>query len=145
MNHERSAPSARLSQRVAVRMHATALPYLVSPKTGERLSLQVFSGSGDWIAEGVLQGGKRWYPIIAGLPIFPSETLRIDLSEFCSKHGLRNEPGRPEHHVGQTLTNLTFSHKWNRFKNYGLEPSHQHFLQDWYAKKLGLGSAADLP
>jgi len=131
--------------RAQGRMHIAALPYLASPQTGRRLSLQILSRSGDWIIDGILESSECWYPIIDGLPVFPSATLQVDLTEFCRKHGVRNGTSRAGDHSGQALTNLTFSHKWNRFTNYGLEPSHQHFLQGWYARKFGLRSAADLP
>ncbi|HUS39612.1 MAG TPA: class I SAM-dependent methyltransferase, partial [Pirellulales bacterium] len=32
----------------------------------------------------------------------------------------------------------TFSDKWKRFRNYGMDPAHQNFLFDWYCKKLGV-------
>ena len=50
-------------------------------------------------------------------------------SRRCSK--------RPEASE-QAKTNKTFSDKWRRFKQYGLEPEHKEFLFGWYCKKLGV-------
>ncbi len=42
------------------------------------------------------------------------------------------------------LTNRTFSDKWRRFRNYGLDAEHKDFLFGWYCKKLGVPDVAAL-
>jgi SAM-dependent methyltransferase len=93
------------------------------------------------VEEGVLRGDHgNWWPVINGVPCFLTGELRPDLSDFEKKHKLPNPPGakRQARDAEQAKTTVTFSDKWRRFKNYGLEIEHQTFLRDWYCKKLGL-------
>ena len=92
--------------------------------------------------EGVLRTSdpSLWYPIVAGVPCFLSGPMRPDLGEFCARHGLREPVAAPTRLEAseQAKTNETFSDKWRRFRQYGLEPAHKEFLFGWYCKKLGL-------
>jgi SAM-dependent methyltransferase len=100
-----------------------------------------FAETNGQIDEGVLRGPTgAWWPIVRGVPCFLSGELRPDLSEFEKRHGLPTPGGRGgrERDVEQAKTTVTFSDKWRRFKNYGLEAEHQTFLRGWYCKKLGL-------
>jgi SAM-dependent methyltransferase len=127
-------------------MHISALPFLRHPATGEPLKLDPLSRDGAWIIDGVLRSADQsWFPVIEGLPTFPSDALWLDLRDFCRRYGLAPPTVARDDASGQTQTNLTFSDKWKRFRKYGLEPTHQGFLQGWYAKKFGLGSASELP
>lgn len=126
-------------------MHASALPHLASPADGGPLALEAFARDGEWVREGVLRDrAGHWFPVLDGLPVFPSDALQVDLADFAARHGLPAPAGGGDH-KGQALTTVTFSDKWNRFKSYGLEEAHKPFLQGWYAKKFGLASAAELP
>jgi SAM-dependent methyltransferase len=111
-------------------------------------NLQVFSQSGEHIEEGLWQAGpERWIPITGGVPCFLSEALRPDFTDFCQRHGLTlcmrvDRSSQPAN--DQALTAVTFSDKWSRFRNYGLDPNHKSFLFDWYCKKLGKASQDEL-
>jgi SAM-dependent methyltransferase len=109
-------------------------------KAQEPLRLETFETDGDQIMEGVLRTPSgRFFPIMRGVPIFLDGDLRPDLADFCRRHDLPLPAGGADPHAeGQALTNVTFSDKWKRFKNYGLEPEHKEFLFGWYCKKLGL-------
>lgn len=116
---------------------------------GQRLSLNVFESNGEEVLEGVLvDEGEYWYPIIRGVPCFLRGALRPDLHSFAEKHSLLPVNDdlalRRDAAIEQKRTNVTFSDKWTKFKRYGLEPSHQTFLFDWYCKKLGLTDEAEL-
>ena len=125
-------------------MHLSALDFLADPENGIPLRLQVFERDGDWIAEAVLRGPEeRWYPVAGGLPAFSPDPV-INLAAFCERHGLARPAHSHQQEHGQVLTNVTFSDKWRRFRTYGLESSHQAFLQDWYARKFGLDSRDEL-
>lgn len=125
-------------------MRPAALAALRSPRTGAPLSLDVVAEADGHVVEGVLRGAGEWYPVIDGLPIFPSEALRPDLAAFAARHGLTAPAFAPDV-SGQSVTNQTFSDKWRRFRNYGLEPEHKPFLQGWYVKKFGLSGVDELP
>ena len=103
--------------------------------------LEIFQEDGGHVIEGVIHAANAtWFPIVDGVPCFLGGVLRPDFSEFAAKHGL-GEGGAGAVHAAareQAKTNQTFSDKWRRFKNYGLEPAHQDFLYAWYCKKLGL-------
>lgn len=106
------------------------------------LTPESYAVDGEHIVEGSLRTANPfvWYPIIQGVPCFLSGPMQPDLSEFCSRHGLpqrKSESARPES-VEQVKTNATFSDKWRRFRQYGLEPEHKEFLFGWYCKKLGV-------
>lgn len=106
--------------------------------------LQVFEQDHDHIQEGVLHLKEGWLPITRGVPCFLGPELRPDFRDFAARHGLAYDPGAPATPSEQALTNVTFSDKWRRFKRYGLEPSHQPFLFQWYCKKLGVPDLAAL-
>jgi SAM-dependent methyltransferase/uncharacterized protein YbaR (Trm112 family) len=110
--------------------------------SGKELQLQVFNQQDGHVVEGALwtPDPSLWYPILKGVPCFLSGPMQPDLTEFCARHGLqkpatastRAEAGE------QAKTNETFSDKWRRFKQYGLQPEHKEFLFGWYCKKLGV-------
>lgn len=110
------------------------------------LAVEVFTADGDQIIEGVLKAPDgRWFPIIDGVPSFLTGVLQQDIASFAKKHGLTLHST----HAGpaaseQAKTNETFSDKWTRFKNYGLDPLHQEFLYGWFMKKFNLGSLEEL-
>jgi SAM-dependent methyltransferase len=109
--------------------------------------LTAFVQEHDHVIEGVLKSTDgHWFPIIKGVPSFLTGTMRLDLAEFCKRHGIElptDAPSRPE--AGdQARTNKTFSDKWSKFKQYGLEPEHREFLFGWYCKKLGVPDLAAL-
>lgn len=108
--------------------------------------VEAFSSEGDQIIEGVLRARDgRWIPILNGVPSFLTGVLQQDLSEFASKHQLPYQVTvANEAAIEQAKTNQTFSDKWTRFKNYGLEPQHQEFLFGWYCKKFGLSNVDEL-
>jgi len=94
------------------------------------------------VMEGVLLSDdpKLWFPILDGVPSFLTGALSVDLDAFAARHGLPYRPTvetRPEA-AAQAKTTRTFSDKWRRFKNYGIEPQHRNFLFGWYCKKFGL-------
>ncbi|MFM9975751.1 MAG: class I SAM-dependent methyltransferase [Beijerinckiaceae bacterium] len=110
------------------------------------LSVVAFSSDGDQIIEGILKTPDgRWIPIIEGVPSFLNGVLQQDLSDFAQRHGLSlQHVSAREAAAEQAKTNETFSDKWRRFKNYGLEPEHQEFLYGWYCKKFGLANVDEL-
>ncbi|MBY0421693.1 MAG: methyltransferase domain-containing protein [Parvularculaceae bacterium] len=122
-------------------MREEAVRALQSPtKSGGALKLETFLRDGDHVVEGVLRADDgTMFPVMAGVPVFLMGALRPDLSDFCRRHNLplRADSATP-HAKGQAETNVTFSDKWRRFKQYGLEPQHEDFLFGWYCKKLGL-------
>jgi SAM-dependent methyltransferase/uncharacterized protein YbaR (Trm112 family) len=106
------------------------------------LQLEVFSQREGHVMEGVLRttDPSLWYPIMRGVPCFLSGPMQPDMTEFCARHDLQKPaiaPTRPEASE-QAKTNETFSDKWRRFKQYGLQPEHKEFLFGWYCKKLGV-------
>jgi SAM-dependent methyltransferase/uncharacterized protein YbaR (Trm112 family) len=133
-------------------MKHSALELLRDPGTGAPLALEVFAARDTELIEGLLTSGEQWYPVIDGIPRLLVGELRDDYQPFLERHGLQARlptagVAKPQQSatLSQAETNRTFSDKWRRFRQYGLEPAHQAFLGDWYAKKLGLASAADLP
>jgi len=119
----------------------------LNPGSGsDALRVEAFERDGDHIIEGVIRGdGDAFIPIMNGVPVFLQGDMRPDLTEFCKKHGLALPPGGANPHAeGQAETTVTFSDKWRRFKNYGLEDTHKEFLFGWYCKKLGVETVDDL-
>jgi SAM-dependent methyltransferase/uncharacterized protein YbaR (Trm112 family) len=117
-------------------------PFLRPPESAGLLTVEKFAVDGEHVLEGVLRTSDpfQWYPIIQGVPCFLSGPMQPDLSEFCARHDLPqriSETIRSES-IDQSKTNATFSDKWRRFKQYGLEPEHKEFLFGWYCKKLGV-------
>ncbi len=114
---------------------------------GRPLRCQAFSWQEDHVMEGVLRDDAgTWYAIERGVPCFLRGVMRPDESDFARRHGLdyRRPAEAPPPAAktdaadGQARTAATFSDKWRRFRDYGMEPSHQEFLFAWYCKKLGL-------
>ena len=108
--------------------------------------LERFAGDDKQVEEGVLRGPTAWWPVVRGVPCFLTGELRPDLSDFEKKYGLTSAAGakREARDAEQAKTTVTFSDKWRRFKNYGLEQEHQAFLRGWYCKKLGLADETAL-
>jgi SAM-dependent methyltransferase len=120
----------------------------LSPKNVGGLKLESFLLAGEHVIEGILrtETPSVWFPIIEGVPSFLTGPMQPDLSQFCERYGLPQPPvmfARPESSE-QAKTNQTFSDKWRRFKQYGLEPEHKEFLFGWYCKKLGLPNLSAL-
>jgi SAM-dependent methyltransferase len=113
---------------------------------GQSLTVEAFKSEGDQIIEGVLRAADgRWVPIIEGVPSFLTGVLQQDLSDFATRHNLPWQTTTARDAAAeQAKTNETFSDKWRRFKNYGLEPQHQEFLYGWYCKKFGLANVDEL-
>jgi len=128
-------------------LRSTSIAHLKSDQlSGRPLTLEVFSADGDHVIEGVLRAPDgRWVPILDGVPSFLTGVLQQDLTAFAERHSLpyRATTARAAA-AQQAKTNETFSDKWTRFKNYGIEPQHEEFLFGWYCKKLGLASREDL-
>jgi SAM-dependent methyltransferase len=117
---------------------------------GKRLSLEAYEEDGEHVMEGVLRTADgEWFPILRGVPCFLRGKMRPELEDFRKRHGL---PAHADDRArdadaksaGQELTASTFSDKWSRFKNYGMQESEQRFLFDWYCKKLGVKDTAAL-
>src|SRR6266478_1178368 len=111
-----------------------------------RSNLEIFARGADPIEEGLWRAGTsggRWFPIIGGVPCFLPDSLQPDLSAFYQRHGITPPAAEftaTKSAQDQALTTATFSDKWGRFRNYGLDPNHRSFLFDWYCKKLGKAS-----
>ena len=117
--------------------------FLCSPVCNKRLKLKSFKEKDGHIIEGVLrERSGYWYPIISGVPCFLRGSMRPDFSKFRRKYNLPKLDDKTEKNFckDQLLTNKTFSDKWRRFRNYGLDAKHQKFLFEWYCKKLGFPS-----
>jgi len=130
-------------------MYPSAKEHFLSTELGieKPLQLEIFRQEGEHVIEGALWADdRRWFPIIDGVPCFLTGPLQPDFGEFARRHGLPAPTAGParEEATEQAKTNKTFSDKWRRFKNYGLEPEHQKFLYEWYLKKLGLDSLEEL-
>jgi SAM-dependent methyltransferase len=128
-------------------LHATSVSHFRPAHLGgQPLTVEAFVTEGDQVVEGVLKAADgRWIPIIDGVPSFLTGVLQQDLSGFAAKHGLALHATQAREAASeQAKTNETFSDKWTRFKNYGLEPQHQEFLYGWFVKKFGLGSLEEL-
>lgn len=123
-------------------MMERALTHLrgVGQDAGAPLDLTAFALHDGHVIEGVLRprGSDRWYPIIGGVPCFLLGPLQPDFSEFAKQHRLplpTRDSGRATA-ADQAKTAETFSDKWRRFRDYGLQPEHREFLFGWYCKKL---------
>jgi SAM-dependent methyltransferase len=128
-------------------LHATSVSHFRPAHLGSQpLTVEAFVTEGDHIIEGVLKAADgRWVPIIEGVPSFLTGVLQQDLSGFAAKHGLALHATQARAAASeQAKTNETFSDKWTRFKNYGLEPQHQEFLYGWFMKKFNLGNLEEL-
>ena len=123
-------------------MHRSSVnSFAVSGVERGGLALEVFAGEGDHIVEGVLKSPDgRWFPILDGVASFLTGALQRDLTEFAEQYGLTEDRAvkGATAAIEQARTAATFSHKWRRFKNYGLQPEHEAFLFGWYCRKFGL-------
>jgi len=110
------------------------------------LTLKEFKTDGDHVIEGALVAKDgTWFPILDGVPSFLTGVLQRDLTAFAKAHDLPlNETHARAAAAEQAKTNETFSDKWRRFKNYGLEPEHKEFLYGWFCKKFGLNTVEEL-
>jgi uncharacterized protein YbaR (Trm112 family) len=113
------------------------------------LKLEVYTEENGHVSEGVLIGSREtWYPVIDGVPRLLRGGMRPEWSEFADRHNLPRADSHEENDnrdvAGQSKTTETFSDKWRRFQDYGMEASHQAFLFDWYCKKLGMNSVTEL-
>lgn len=120
---------------------------LLRGRAGDELELEVYTQQDGHVVEGVLrEADGYWYPVIDGVPCFLRGALRPPHTKFRDRHGLAalgdEQPG--ERAQSQLATNTTFSDKWRRFRDYGLQPQHQEFLFEWYCKKLGVPDLAAL-
>lgn len=111
------------------------------------LTLEIFESEGEHIIRGVLsdENGK-WYPVERGVPCFLDGGLRPDQSKFREEHELQpiNAENADLTESEQLETNVTFSDKWGKFRDYGTLAEHQEFLFDWYVKKFGLSNIDEL-
>ncbi len=120
---------------------------LKDPVTREPLALEVYEREGDEILEGRLdEPGGYWYPITGGVPCVIRGGLRPRFTEFEARHGLDPVPDADasEAEEEQADTTSSFSDKWRRLRNWGLDPAQNEFLKDWYRKKFGLADQAEL-
>lgn len=112
------------------------------------LQTKVYKEESDHVIEGILYdpNGDNWYPIIDGVPCFFINAIRSRFKDFCIRHDLNNSDyiNNVIKDVDQTKTIGTFSDKWLKFTNYGMEPEHKDFLLEWGRKKLGLESVGDI-
>lgn len=129
-------------------MRSGILPELFK-LAGLTYSLKVFDEADGHIMEGaLLSDDNTWFPIERGVPCFLDGIMRPDWADFAKRHNLPCSSGgryaSREDQGEQAKTTVSFSDKWKRFKSYGLEMSHQNFLQEWYCKKLGLPDTESL-
>lgn len=110
-------------------MRRDKLDMMCAPGTHANLRLEVEAETAGQVMAGVLvdEVAGRTFPIVNGVPSFLYSPTTPDTA-----------------HDSQRRTTVTFSDKWTRFKSYGLNPSAQDFLQEWYRKKFGLASIAEL-
>lgn len=130
-------------------MRRYALEYLRSESLGlaKTPRLEVYEERDGHVIEGVVHAeGGSWFPIIGGVPCFLTGVMQPDFTGFARKHGLPDPKGGPtrQQAADQAKTNETFSDKWRRFKNYGLEPEHKAFLYGWYCKKFGFDDVSEI-
>lgn len=130
-------------------MRADVIRHFAAGSLGldKRPELHIFEQAGEHVLEGVIKiDDDRWYPIMRGVPCFLTGELQPDLTDFARKHGLRMPRSGPSRAaaIEQSKTNMTFSDKWRRFKNYGMESAHEEFLFGWYCKKLNVPTRHDL-
>jgi SAM-dependent methyltransferase len=128
-------------------LRASSVSHFRAAHLGEQaLTAEIFVTDGEHIVEGVLRAPDgRWVPIIEGVPSFLTGVLQQDLTAFAARHRLpRQETVARDAASEQAKTDKTFSDKWTRFKNYGLEAQHKEFLHGWLCKKFGLKDVAEL-
>lgn len=128
-------------------MYKNLVDELVDPFNGEKLKLVVFEETSKRIIEGYLENESGdIYPITSSVPCFLKGELQPDFHDFYKKHGLDDKivESDNERRKNQAKTNDTFSDKWRRFTEYGLNTDHQSFLFDWYQKKFGVKNRDEL-
>jgi SAM-dependent methyltransferase len=119
---------------------------------GQPLTLEVYQQDDGHVLEGVLRDATgRWSPIDGGVPCLLRDSLRPDFTAFAQEHGLPSPvasapagQSRPAADTEQAQTTVTFSDKWQRFQDYGLQPSQREPIFTWYCQKLGLPDHAAL-
>src|SRR5260221_434798 len=104
-------------------MRSELVNYLDSRLGFQSDPLKIYTRVADEVEEGILRTKRGWYPILRGVPCFLNGVLRPDLRDFEQRHGLTSVATSPasESQHEQAKTNVTFSDKWSRFRNYGLE------------------------
>ncbi len=72
--------------------------------------------------------------------MLPAWTVAPDFGAFQHRHKLPCDSfsNWAESCERAAQTAETFSDKWRRFRDYGMETRHQEFLFSWYSKKLGV-------
>ena len=128
-------------------MYKNLVDKLVDPFNSQKLSLVVFEETKNRIIEGYLKNEDgEIYPIISSVPCFLKGELEPDFYNFYLKHNINhnNQILQNERRQNQAKTNDTFSDKWKRFTEYGLNSDHQEFLFDWYQKKFGVSNREEL-
>ncbi|MFT4561405.1 MAG: SAM-dependent methyltransferase/uncharacterized protein YbaR (Trm112 family) [Gammaproteobacteria bacterium] len=116
-------------------------------REGNAVEIECYTTASERVVDGVLrEADGYWYPVIDGVPCFLRGGMRPSHEEFRQQYGLSQVSGEQQSFANeeQSSTNETFSDKWRRFKNYGLEPSHKEFLFQWYCEKLGFDTVAEL-
>ena len=116
-------------------------------RRGESLSIEQYHSRDGHVVDGVLREPDGfWYPIIEGVPCMLRGGMRPNHEAFRLRHGLPEvaDEARTAATEEQLATTETFSDKWGRFRNYGMQADHQAFLFDWYCKKLGCASVDEL-
>ena len=78
------------------------------------------------IVTGFMSDGKHNIEIFRGVPCFLTKE------------------GKGKWDLEQDITTTTFSEKWKRFKNYGMEENGQAMLLNWYCKKFGVKDIEEL-
>jgi SAM-dependent methyltransferase len=127
-------------------MRNEVLPNLIIPTNLDKFDFRCFQKEMEQVIEGVFITDEYWYPVIKGVPCFLKGVLRPNFTWFQEKYNLAKlaESTISEVESEQLLTNATFSDKWSKFRNYGLEQAHQEFLYSWYCKKFGVSTIEDL-
>ena len=108
--------------------------------------IEVSRSDADHILDGrIIYGSGRIVPIVDGVPSFLTGLAQRGFFNFPVRCSVPHQTrGTLDAASEQDKTNETFSDKWRRFKNYGLEPQHEEFLFGWYCKKFGLATREDL-
>lgn len=108
--------------------------------------IEVSRSDADHILDGrIIYGPGRIVPIVDGVPSFLTDLAQRGFPDSPVRCSLPHQSsGSLDAASEQAKTNETFSDKWRRFKNYGLEPQHEEFLFGWYCKKFGLETRQDL-
>lgn len=128
-------------------MYKSLLKEIIDPFNGEKLSLTVIEETTKRITEGYLTNSNgEIYPIVNSVPCFLKGELEPNFIEFYTRHNIKLHKisNIKDRQKEQSITNTTFSDKWRKFTEYGLNKGHQKFLFDWYQKKFGVKSRSEL-